>query len=396
MYQVRVSATARAIVCSDDYVRVAQYVWTLRKGYPYSNALYLHLHQYVLGNRPADIPTDYVIDHIDRNVLNADVQNLRWVSRGFNAWNKTVQARNHYRGVHWEPRTDMWAVHFQNRHVGQFSNARDAFVAYATAVVRTWPIWAPTSDLLVGEGLLTKEEMQTIVTSPYQHKVKRRLFECVSQTKWGYQVKIEGSYHGHFATLQEAKNMSGQVQVAARLRKWKEHARLSVPLNCNGQAVLFLSGENGSEKYTTVPAQLYHILTFRHSWNYDNQGYAIGSWSGHIKKLHAVVYQLLHPMYMSTSEYSIDHINHDCLDNTEGNLRLASRSQQERNKRKMSGTSSRYIGVSYDKRNKSNPWSAKFRYKYTQHYVGNFATEESAKDALEKKKLEIIDISEQV
>ena len=55
-----------------------------------------------------------------------------------------------------------------------------------------------------------------------------------------------------------------------------------------------------------------------------------------------------------TKDELVDHINGDKLDNRRSNLRIATRSQNNANKGKRKGTSSKFKGVSWDK--KRNKW----------------------------------------
>ncbi|MFH1371916.1 MAG: HNH endonuclease [Planctomycetota bacterium] len=83
----------------------------------------------------------------------------------------------------------------------------------------------------------------------------------------------------------------------------------------------------------------------------------------------------------------VDHRNGDGLDNRRANLRLATRSQNMMNRAKIkSKTSSKYIGVSFDKGCKR--WRAAIRVNYKQRHLGSFKDEiEAAKvyDAAARK-----------
>ncbi|WP_428304640.1 hypothetical protein [Lacipirellula sp.] len=56
---------------------------------------------------------------------------------------------------------------------------------------------------------------------------------------------------------------------------------------------------------------------------------------------------------------TVDHENHNTLDNTRGNLRSATRTEQQRNKRKRTDNSSGLIGVTWHKA--SQKWNAQAR-----------------------------------
>jgi len=70
----------------------------------------------------------------------------------------------------------------------------------------------------------------------------------------------------------------------------------------------------------------------------------------------------------------VDHRDNNTLDNRRENLRLATHSQNMQNRRKTkSKTSSRFIGVCYDKR--TGLWMAKIRYNGKYKWLGRFKTE---------------------
>lgn len=65
-------------ISQEDFEQVSKHQWYLYDAYPTqtNNNTVVKLHQYIMGPRPDDIPADYVIDHADRNPLNATRSNL--------------------------------------------------------------------------------------------------------------------------------------------------------------------------------------------------------------------------------------------------------------------------------------------------------------------------------
>lgn len=85
----------------------------------------------------------------------------------------------------------------------------------------------------------------------------------------------------------------------------------------------------------------------------------------------------MHRLIMNAPKgVEVDHANHNGLDNRRENLRLASRSQNHGNMRKIRGTTSRYKGVCWYKRN--GKWGARIQPRSTFIHLGYFDSEEEA------------------
>ncbi len=82
----------------------------------------------------------------------------------------------------------------------------------------------------------------------------------------------------------------------------------------------------------------------------------------------------------------VDHGNLKGLDNRRSNLRRATYGENNQNKRKRKGATSRYIGVNFDKRSRN--WRVRIMYKGKVKWLGNFDDEidaGKAYDAAAKK-----------
>lgn len=94
--------------------------------------------------------------------------------------------------------------------------------------------------------------------------------------------------------------------------------------------------------------------------------------------------------------YDVDHIDHNPLNNEIENLRLLTRSENLRNRRKFtmkeSEVKSKYKGVYWCKKRKK--WIAQLRYKSKTFYIGQFLCEISASEAF-KDFVDIFDYGKQ-
>lgn len=74
----------------------------------------------------------------------------------------------------------------------------------------------------------------------------------------------------------------------------------------------------------------------------------------------------------------VDHVNRNRLDNRKCNLRIATRTQNEVNKGKRSGSKNKMKGVQHVPRNRKNPWMATVSINNRAKHLGYFPSEIAA------------------
>jgi len=110
------------------------------------------------------------------------------------------------------------------------------------------------------------------------------------------------------------------------------------------------------------------------TWGSSTKGYACRRvYLGHNK----YVMEHMHRTVIDVPEHMlVDHINGDKSDNRKSNLRLATNSQNQMNRKPNKNSSSKYKGVSWHKRDKR--WRASIGCEREKYHLGSFDTEEEA------------------
>lgn len=119
-------------VDDEDFEKLSQYSWSVGgSGYAMAwvNGRMITMHQ-LLTKTSRGMPTD----HIDRNKLNNQRNNLRVCTQSENVANGKMRANNMsgYRGVIWS--RDKWFAqikkNYKNRRIGPFNSPKQAAQAY--------------------------------------------------------------------------------------------------------------------------------------------------------------------------------------------------------------------------------------------------------------------------
>ena len=87
-------------------------------------------------------------------------------------------------------------------------------------------------------------------------------------------------------------------------------------------------------------------------------------------------------MNLKDKELQVDHINHNTLDNRKDNLRICTRAENSRNRKKPCNSSHKYKGIRKSENNKK--YIAKIKIDNKQKYLGTFDSELDAAKAYDK------------
>ncbi len=115
-----------------------KYVWLYKKG----NRKHVKIHRLVAETFIDNPQNKPYIDHVDRNRLNNHVSNLRYVTRGENNINKSIQKNNKsgHPGVHWCKGCDKWRVqinlNYKYIHIGYFESKLEAIEARQKGAIK--------------------------------------------------------------------------------------------------------------------------------------------------------------------------------------------------------------------------------------------------------------------
>jgi hypothetical protein len=116
------------------------------RGYKYIDLLHLgkpkkkfRIHRLIAKYFIPNPEKKKLIDHIDRNRLNNNIDNLRWVTHAENNFNHSMHSNNTsgYNGVSWDKNSNKWIsqIGFNNKHIrlGGFDDINLAIEAHENA-----------------------------------------------------------------------------------------------------------------------------------------------------------------------------------------------------------------------------------------------------------------------
>ena len=94
------------------------------------------------------------VDHIDGNKRNNTIENLRWASDSENQMNAIKKQRNAsstHKGVSFHKASNKWVAYVQvgkaRKHLGDFTDERDAAEAYNAAAIEHYGVFAKLNNL---------------------------------------------------------------------------------------------------------------------------------------------------------------------------------------------------------------------------------------------------------
>jgi hypothetical protein len=157
--------------------------------------------------------------------------------------------------------------------------------------------------------------------------------------------------------------IQGEYQMLAQGTKVKQNEIINLP-DGTTKIVAIHKGEPMEILIDTADLPLvepYYWYVEKSKYTYYASTMTNAGGSSRPKRMHAMLFP---------SAVHVDHKDGDGLNNRRSNLRPATFSQNNANRRKISGTTSPFIGVSWDK--KRERWFAKVKWQQKQYALGRF------------------------
>jgi hypothetical protein len=369
-----------AVVSADKYDLVKGKRFAVNGGgyaQTYANGRYFLLSHLVAGTQPLGM----VKDHINNDKLDNRTENLRNATPSQNAQNKRKKrgCSSKYIGV---------CRHKRRSQIGWQCNIRSAgrvYYAFKETELEAARSYDRAAYFFYGEhartnNLLSKDEIQlALKTAPQTPVKKSSLPPSVVRRGKKFQVLMtdlhnKKQYHGTFETVTEAAAKAEEIRGKREAERERSRDKKSITYNSEGQAYIVANKTTDHPLEVLVDESLWDEID-GYSWSSDGQKYPSGRIEGNLIFLHIFVWKKLHPNEeLDTPTHQIDHRNHNILDVRGENLHKLTCAENTHKRRKMSGTTSRFVGV-HRAREK---WAAAITVKGRKKWLGYFDVEEDA------------------
>ena len=336
------------------------------------------LHNYLyIQNYGKPLPDGMLLHHVNDNKWDNRLENLELTSRAHNSAavdKKHGKSTSSFKGVSYNSKANKWngqiVFEGQNTFLGHFEDEIEAARAYDFAFIAIYKSANGSNNLLAETDINNiLENREQYLPKPKRHD--RELPKYISYKGSKFRVLVEKQdlkYRGIFSSLQEAVNCRDKI-----LQKYEEDKKIKLhenPILRNNEGVAIVPVKlfkSDDVVYTLVSDEDYYDVV-QHKWYLNRGGYP---WSRLGSEMQCFLVKNNDPTKV------VDHINCDKMDNRRENLRIVSRSFNNRNKRKREGTSSKYKGVQFY--SQTNKWRARIKINNHEKHLGYFHTEEEAR-----------------
>jgi len=330
-----------------------------------------------------------VKDHINGNELDNTDENLRDATPSQNTQNrsKAPGKSSIYIGVSWHQLAKKWnmvirnpasKIHYRRLYTDQEVAAR----TYDTFAICFYGLHARTN------GFLSQAQKKMIAKHPEAHlpfspRVKSLpLGVKKNKKKFMATFGVDGKrqYLGLYGTIGEAAEAVERAKLLKAQRLEESSRNEPILRNGNGCAIIRLNTTSRSRfpcYEIQVDDQHWHALNKTHwHWNGKSNTYPSGHVNGKPVRFHIFVWRLTHPDQDIPPGHQIDHIQSNKLDCREQSLRCVTRAANNQNKKKRTGCTSQYLGVSWSTTGRY--WIAQISVNGTHVPLGSFQQEYDA------------------
>jgi deoxycytidylate deaminase len=350
------------LISNQDFEILNEFQWIIKKPDNYvcskiKNKEYL-LHRYIyIEILKINIQHGSVVDHINNNKLDNRRENLRIVSLSENSRNKLklIDKSSKYYGVSFDKNTNKWtaSISYNKKTIRLlYENEIDAAYQYDLFVDKYNLNTSKKNNIEKPENfkeiLKKNKELESGIV---KCKDKFRIYTNINKKQYSFPM-VES-----LESAIKIKNTIENVKKKYFLIVCEIKSMFNKSKNEDGNYVFIISN-----KEVIIDKNLYFDM-YKYNWYINKQGYV------RCKEI------LLSRFIMNCNDKKliVDHINGNLLDNRKCNLRYITQSQNTMNKKSLVNSSSKYIGVHYDKTKKK--WISQIQVDGIKKYLGSFDNE---------------------
>lgn len=348
------------LVSSEDFDILNKYKWCIGEGYVMGtiNKKMWRIHRYIMIEILNNKHDKIKIDHINSNKLDNRRENLRIVTHSENVRNSNKRKNTSSKYIGVSKNHNKWGVYIKidkNTLYASYDFEEHAAYQYNLWIDKYKVIHAKKNDLDKPEDFVeyikpNKSENLPIGVTKINNK---------------YKVSFKHKYIGSFDTIKEASYKYQELLKEFNENKLKEILNIPILKNEHNQCIIELFNKNKEKVDETIVDDDIYYKLLKYKW-FKSKKYVCAIIDNKIINLHRYVINY-------TGENIVDHINNNPLDNRKCNLRIVTHKQNNMNRTSTKDSSSKYIGVTFDKIN--NKWKAFIKVNDNNIHLGTYNNE---------------------
>ena len=326
-----------------------------------NNKLWL-LHRYIIIEiLKQTINEGYVVDHINNNILDNTKENLRIITFSENSRNKNNNVTSKYYGVFYDKKVNKWKANI-------VYNNKQIIAIYDKEIHAAYHY-----DLLISKYNLTTSKRNHIekpldFIEYIKKNIKKTYPKCINKHGNKYHIIIP------LNKMRKCVDTSNDLDYAIKILNDYKITKINNKLLIQEFKIKFNKIKNDDGNYiyiiknnTIIIDKETYKLMYKHTW---------GVYQNYVKTGNKLLSRMIMNCNENDNDLVVDHINSNTLDNRKCNLRLITQSQNTLNQSSSKNSTSKYIGVNWDK--KSKKWAARIGINGESIFLGVFDREQDA------------------
>lgn len=359
----------KILVSECDYEHLNKFKWFITADKYIASSInkkVFKIHRYIFIEllEHKELTRHNFIDHINGNRLDNRRDNLRIVTPKENAQNrlKATNTSSKYFGV------SKLREYFMVRLKINIDNINTLHAYYEDEIHAAYQYDLWVKDYNTNHKINNIEKPKNFI----KYELKKNgedLPKGIYIGKNKYIVNVNRKYYGAYKNIEDAKKILNKIKQEIELKHIDDINNKPIIKNIKGECIIELFNKKREKVAETIVDEENYYDLMRYTWCLNYGKYVSGTINKTSIRLHRYIMNY-------EGKDLIDHINNNPLDNRKSNLRVVTPLQNMMNKTPKKNSTSKYIGVSWDKQ--TNSWVVNISIEGNRTHLGRFKNEVEA------------------